>query len=157
MDVCQLGFPIYTLKKHNFPVRHQWTYQNYLEQSRIFDFETFFWKFARKHVFYALTFLPIPAFAQILTARPFINSSFQQFLALTGPNWHRFQMTDTLKNLMEQRSWHYHLCHLKYHISWMFHHFGTDFYQFHLERPERPVPYLVWQSQSPQEITKIVG
>jgi len=34
-------------------------------------------------------------------ARRFINSSFQQFLALAGSNWHRFQMTDTLKYLME--------------------------------------------------------
>jgi hypothetical protein len=37
----------------------------------------------------------------------------------------------------------------------MFHHFGTDLYQFHLKRPKRPILHLLWQSQTPKKIAKI--
>jgi tetrahydrodipicolinate N-succinyltransferase len=36
-------------------------------------------------------------------------------------------------------------------------HFGTDFYQLLFECPQRPVPYLVWQSQTPKRIAETVS
>jgi hypothetical protein len=43
----------------------------------------FYKKYARKHVYLCPTFLPIPAFAQTLTAHPFINSSFSAILGIS--------------------------------------------------------------------------
>ncbi len=46
--------------------------------------------------------LKIPVFVQTVSFLAFINPIFQQLLALVISNRHRFQTTDTLKNLVEQ-------------------------------------------------------
>ena len=79
-------------------------------------------------------------------------------------SWHQpnpigtgIKLMDTIMNINEQRSRQHRLCHLTYHISRMFHHFGTDLYQSYLERFKRPVLNLLGQSQWSRKITKIVS
>ena len=71
-----LTFPIYTVKKHIFSVRYRYFYKNLPELSRVFFSEAVFLQIHTKGQIFKPVFLPTPDFAQTLTARTFINTSF---------------------------------------------------------------------------------
>ena len=64
-------------------------------------------------------------------------------------------MPDAVEAFLKEYLWQSHFCHLKYHVTGMPDHLGSDLYQFQLESPKRPVSYLLGQCQSPRKIAEV--